>query len=365
MRARSQSPHPTFADRLLRWYDEHGRDLPWRRTRDPYAIWVSEIMLQQTQVATVIPYYHRFLRAFPTLEHLATSPLDAVLKHWEGLGYYARARHLHRAAQIMVTRHAGRLPSTLEGAQALPGLGRSTAGAILALAYGQRHPILDGNVRRVLCRYFGIQQDPRRETVETRLWRHAQRLLPEKDADLYTHAIMDLGATLCTPKSPDCPVCPVREDCVACRKAIQTRLPTRSPRKPIPHFNHVAVAILQPGKAGKAATVLIRRRPERGLWGGLWELPAARVDPEEGDFARAARLMLRNDLACRVTHLRPLCVIQHAFTHFKMTLHVFVGRHGGKGEIPGLQAAPWVMLGRYPFPSAHRKIMPHLRAVMD
>ena len=204
-----------FAQRLLRWYRAFGRDLPWRNGSNPYAVWLSEVMLQQTQVATVIPYYLQFLSRFPTMAALAAAPLSEVLKMWEGLGYYARARNLHRAAREIVARHGGLIPSTFQALHALPGIGRSTAGAILTLAFGQRHPILDGNVRRVLCRYFCVEEPPRNRRTEALLWDYAERLLPQKETDRYTHALMDLGATLCLPSTPDCPRCPVRRDCKA------------------------------------------------------------------------------------------------------------------------------------------------------
>ncbi|MBS0396359.1 MAG: A/G-specific adenine glycosylase, partial [Proteobacteria bacterium] len=217
----SPAPEPgpdaaSFATRLLAWYERHGRhDLPWQRDRSPYRVWVSEVMLQQTQVATVIPYYERFMGRFPDVAALAAAPLDEVLHHWSGLGYYARARHLHRAAACLVAEHGGELPASVEALTALPGIGRSTAGAILALARDERHPILDGNVKRVLARWFGIEGFPGQPRVAALLWELSERVTPSRRAADYTQAVMDLGATLCTRSRPRCSECPVGADCVA------------------------------------------------------------------------------------------------------------------------------------------------------
>ncbi|HLG22349.1 MAG TPA: A/G-specific adenine glycosylase [Candidatus Manganitrophaceae bacterium] len=344
---------------LLKWYRGFGRDLPWRRTRDPYAVWVSEIMLQQTQVATVLPYYQRFLSAFPTVHDLAAAPLDRVLKSWEGLGYYARARNLRRAAQEVIDRFEGSLPSTFEDILALPGIGRSTAGAILTIAFGRRHPILDGNVRRVLCRYFCVEEDPREKSVEARLWRVSEALLPKKDADLYTQAIMDLGATVCAPVRPRCPVCPVQGGCLAYQKGLQASLPRKGARKSVPHHDYVAGVIEKGGK------VLVRRRPAGGLLGGLWEFPGGRVDGKPKTpllSAVAAGPFLENETGIKIAAAEPLIRINHAFTHFRMTLHVFSCRTDGAG-LKISSNAKWVHLKKlsdYPFSSAHQKILQKL-----
>ncbi len=365
-----------FARDLLRWYRSFGRDLPWRNDANPYAVWLSEVMLQQTQVATVIPYYRRFLSIFPTMTALAAAPLSEVLRVWEGLGYYARARNLHRAAQEMVARFGGQVPSTFDDLHALPGIGRSTAGAILTIAFGQRHPILDGNVRRVLCRYFCVAENPRDREVQSRLWQYAEELLPQKEADLYTHALMDLGATLCLPKSPQCPRCPVRAGCLGYQRGIQSDLPKRGATQTLPHRDYAAGAIVCGDR------VLIRRRPEQGLLGGLWELPGGRVDTPQPGFSVQLRAMLRPYLRGRIGNFRAWFSLEQTFTHFKMTLHLFIGRvanlpdrsdksDGADGAEGADRAhridseyrwAPLSGLSAYPFSSAHRKVITRLNA---
>ena len=346
-----------FSKNLLTWYLKCGRDLPWRRTSDPYAIWLSEIMLQQTQVATVLPYYHRFLLAFPTIQSLADAPEKSVLSHWEGLGYYARARHLHRAAQEMVAQFSGQVPSTFDALLALPGIGRSTAGAILTLAFGQRHPILDGNVRRVLCRYLAIAGNPRDAPVEARLWRAASRLLPQRQAGRYTQAIMDLGATCCAPKRPDCPACPVRQGCRGYAKGVQHLLPTRQGRKPLPHHDHVTRVILHT-RAGERS-VFLRQRPTNGLLGGLWEFPSVRADATPDGLRKAwLRIGQEHHIAAsgEIPMRQPAGQICQTFTHFKMTLHLFIEPYRTRRALPGLLSVPIMELANYPLSSAHRKI---------
>lgn len=348
-----------FTRHLLKWYHLHGRDLPWRRTADPYAIWVSEIMLQQTQVATVLPYYDRFLAAFPTVRDLSAAPLDKVLKAWEGLGYYARARHLHRAANEIVSRFGGRFPSKFEEILSLPGIGRSTAGAIATIALGQRHPILDGNVRRVLCRYFCVEEDPKTKQVEERLWQYSEKLLPKKEAADYTQAIMDLGATLCTPAEPRCTLCPVRQRCKAWEKGIQEKLPVKSAVKSIPERDYVAAVLFRGEK------VLIRRRPAKGLLGGLWEFPGGRVelDRKGRGFEKKIHGALQQELPWKVDRWAPWGKIKHTFTHFKMTLHVFSGRIESRPE-RSTDEQKWVglkELSKYAFSSAHQKILLKLK----
>jgi len=343
----------------MKWYRVHGRDLPWRGTADPYAIWISEIMLQQTQVATVLPYYERFLSRFPTVRDLAAAPLDDVLKAWEGLGYYARARHLHRAANEIMTRFGGKFPSRFDEILSLPGIGRSTAGAIATIALGQRYPILDGNVKRVLCRYFCVEEDPKKKEAEKKLWDYSEKLLPRDEADDYTQAIMDLGATLCIPAEPRCPLCPVRKRCKAFEKGIQERLPAKTAGKSIPERDYVAGVLFRREK------VLIRRRPAEGLLGGLWEFPGGRVDLERGDRAFEKKLtgILQKEIPWMVDRWAPFGKIKHTFTHFKMTLHVFSGRVESR---PGKNSdeQKWVAmeeLSDYAFSSAHQKILSQLK----
>ena len=299
---------PSFAAKLTAWQKRHGRhDLPWQGTRDPYAIWVAEIMLQQTQVGTVIPYYLRFRSRFPDVAALAAAPLDDVLALWSGLGYYSRARNLHRAAQVIVREHGGRFPGRFEEVAALPGVGRSTAAAICVFAYGARHAILDGNVKRVLARLFGVAGYPGEKRVADRLWRQAERLLPRKNIENYTQGLMDLGATVCTRGKPRCAECPIAQDCVALRRGLTARLPTRRPRKALPHKRTVMLALTRAGE------VLLEKRPAAGIWGGLWCLPevARKADLES--------LCLRR-YGAHVVEVEKLPAIAHGFTHFKLDI---------------------------------------------
>ena len=266
---------------LLPWYAQTGRDLPWRRTRDPYRIWLSEIMLQQTTVAAVIPRYERFLAAFPDVAALATAPVERVVEAWAGLGYYSRARNLHAAAHKVMSDHGGRFPADLAALQALPGIGRSTAGAILSIAFDLPAPILDGNVRRVLCRLFAWLDDPRGSAAERRLWEWAEALTPEQAPHDYAQAIMDLGATICVPRTPRCELCPLVGLCLARREGVERELPRKRVAKAVPTVIQAALVLHRKGR------VLVRRRPLHGLLGGLWEFPTVAV--AAGSPASAAR----------------------------------------------------------------------------
>jgi A/G-specific adenine glycosylase len=299
----------TLAPRLLAWFDAHGRhDLPWQRDRTPYSVWVSEIMLQQTQVGTVIPYYERFMALLPSVAALAAAELDAVLGVWAGLGYYARARNLWRAARIVVAEHGGRIPEAFDALRALPGIGRSTAGAILAQACGQRWPILDGNAKRVLARYHAVAGWPGTPSVERELWRHADAHTPHERIADYTQAIMDLGATLCTRARPACTVCPLAEDCAAARAGTQAQHPAPRPRRTRPQ-RHVAVLVVRDTEG----RVLLERRPAHGIWGGLYSLPE--LPPDDSAEAWCERA-----LGARVATAQRLATIEHAFTHFDLDL---------------------------------------------
>ncbi len=298
----------SFAARLIAWQKKHGRhDLPWQGARDPYTIWVSEIMLQQTQVATVIPYYNRFLARFPDVAALAAAPLDEVLRLWSGLGYYSRARNLHGAAQEIVAAHGGRFPRRFEQVSALPGIGRSTAAAICVFAYGARHAILDGNVKRVLARFRGIKGYPGNSKVADSLWREAVRFLPRRAVEAYTQGLMDLGATVCRRAKPRCAECPVHGDCVALRRGWVARLPGPRPRKPLPHKRTTMLMLTRAGE------VLLEKRPAAGIWGGLWCLPevARKTDLEAYCLKR---------FGARVTEIEELAAIAHGFTHFSLNI---------------------------------------------
>ena len=299
----------TFAARLIAWQRTHGRhDLPWQNTRDAYRIWLSEIMLQQTQVATVIPYYDRFLATFPDVRALADAPLDRVLERWSGLGYYRRAHHLHAAAKAIVERHRGVFPRDAQTIATLPGIGRSTAAADAAFAFGARGAILDGNVRRLLARHHGIAGFPGEKKVEQKLWSAAEALLPDRDIEAYTQALMDLGATICTRAAPRCTECPVAADCVARREDRIAELPSPRPRKMLPQ-RAVRVLVIE-----RAGAILFEKRPAVGIWSGLWSLPELDVD---ADIARQCKARFATDVIVG-ENLPP---IEHGFTHFRLTIH--------------------------------------------
>jgi A/G-specific adenine glycosylase len=301
---------------LLDWYRANRRDLPWRRTRDPYAVWISEAMLQQTRVETVIPYWERFLARFPDVGALAEAEPDAVLGAWAGLGYYSRARNLQRAAQVVVAQHAGRLPDTAEALRELPGIGRYTAGAVASIAFDRPEPVVDGNVARVLVRLHAIRESPKRPAVAARLWELAAELARGPNPGDLNQALMELGALVCTPRAPRCPSCPLRRRCAAQRAGDPETLPVRV-RKPAPRaVEAVAAAIIRRGR------VLAVRRPPRGLLGGLWELPGGELAPRERPEAGLRRALLeRTGLAVAQASLRG--AVAHAFTHRSLTLHVF------------------------------------------
>lgn len=300
-----------FAARLIAWHRRHGRhDLPWQGTRDPYAIWVSEIMLQQTQVATVIPYYRRFLARFPDVVTLGAAPLDEVLAHWSGLGYYSRARNLHRAAQSIVRDQGGSFPKNFDDVVALPGVGRSTAAAICAFAYGARRAILDGNVKRVLTRHYGIPGYPGDRRVEDALWDKAEALLPQEDVPAYTQALMDLGAGLCARRRPRCVECPLVEECVAYRDGLTDALPAPRPKKALPRRETLMLVLEHGGR------VLLEKRPATGVWGGLWCFP----EMVRGEDVQAACSRRFGVHAAQAAKLPPL---EHGFTHFRLAIEAW------------------------------------------
>ncbi len=297
-----------FAQRLLEWFDTHGRhDLPWQHPRSAYRVWVAEIMLQQTQVATVIPYYRRFLQTFADLPTLATAAEDDVLAHWSGLGYYSRARNLQAAARRCVEQHAGELPLTLDAMADLPGIGRSTAAAILAQAHGQRHAILDGNVKRFLCRLHGIEGWPGAGSVEKQLWPLAEAQLPNQRMADYTQAMMDFGARQCRRTRPDCSACPFTADCVAYREDRVTELPSARPRKPLPQRACVMLLL-----SDDDDRLLLWRRPPTGVWASLWSLP------QFDDLAAAARWAA--GLRINLAEASPLSSVEHVFSHFRLQI---------------------------------------------
>jgi A/G-specific adenine glycosylase len=302
-----------FTRRLLAWFDVHGRrHLPWQANPTAYRVWVSEVMLQQTQVATVIPYFERFMARFPVVADLAGAQLDEVLHLWTGLGYYARARNLQACAQVLVAQHGGNFPADIDAVVALPGVGRSTAGAILALSRGQRHPILDGNVKRVLARVFGIAGDPSSARVLEAMWAKAEACTPDLRVGAYTQAIMDLGATVCTRARPACTVCPMNDICIAAREGRQAELPGRKQRRE--RKARQATLLIAETGGGGARAVLLERRPAPGIWGGLWSPPQFDSEPAALDWCR--REIGEPELAGR----QP-APIDHAFTHFDLRLN--------------------------------------------
>ena len=341
-----------FGARIVAWQRAHGRhDLPWQGTTDPYRIWVSEIMLQQTQVATVIPYYERFMGSFPDIGALAAADLDTVLAHWSGLGYYSRARHLHRAALMVRDRHGGRFPRSFEDVMALPGIGRSTAGAIMVFAYGEKHPILDGNVKRVLARVCGIPGYPGDAQTANALWDAAQRLLPAEGVESYTQGLMDIGATLCRRRQPLCGACPAHESCVALRECRIDELPAARARKALPHRSTVMLVLEHRG------ALLLEKRPAVGIWGGLWCFPelSGEDDPAAHSLAR---------YGARVQSLERLAEVEHGFTHFSLTIsprRFEVTSLAPRAAEPGYQWLALEAVQSVAIPAPVRRIVERLR----
>jgi len=340
--------------RLLRWFKKNGRDLPWRRTRDPYAIWVSEIMLQQTQVPTVIPYYQRLLRSFPTVHHLSKSSLSKALKVWEGLGYYSRARNLHRASQIVVNHFQGKIPDNLTDLLRLPGIGPSTAGGILSFAYNTEAPILDGNVKRVLSRLFAVSGNPVRGKTKGLFWKISESLLPKGRSNPFNQALIDLGSLLCTPKEPQCPRCPLRNLCKAKALGKPEKYPSRTVKKKVPYIEAISAVIQKNGK------VLLRQRPQNGLLGGLWEFPGWKIEEK-----RSLRLRLRNyikkETGTNVKVKESIGTFHQTYSHFKLTLHVYLCQFlDGKGK------GRWILIQNLhllPMSRIHRRIANSLESL--
>ena len=317
-------PTDSFSTRLLHWFDTHGRkDLPWQQEQSPYRVWVSEIMLQQTQVSTVIPYFMRFTQRLPNVIALANAPQDEVLHLWTGLGYYARARNLHKAAQQIRDEFNGEFPLEIEQVVALPGIGRSTAGAILSLSKQQRHAILDGNVKRVLARYHAIEGWPNTPSIEKGMWQLAEQHTPQQRNGDYTQAIMDLGATLCTRSKPLCTFCPVRDDCQAYAQGLQNSLPTPRPKKEIP-TRRVTMVLLQ----DEHNAVLLQQRPPTGIWGGLWSLPELDADSSDADI----RQWCKQALGCTAKIEQHSELLHHTFSHFHLEIRPVIARISGGGN---------------------------------
>jgi len=345
--------------RLLAWYDANARDLPWRRSRDPYAIWVSEVMLQQTRVETVKERWHAFLRRFPDVRRLAAAREASVLKAWEGLGYYRRARYLHSAARAIVTRHAGEVPSDPEALRRLPGFGAYTSAAVASIAYGRRAAVVDGNVLRVLARFLGERRNVTRAPARRTVADAAETLVPSARPGDFNQALMELGATVCTPRSPRCPDCPLAPDCRARADGDADRLPRRPPRRRTPHHDVAAGLVWRRGR------LLIGRRPADGLLGGLWEFPGGKRRPGES-LEEACVREVREETGLDVDVTGPFLSLDHAYTHFRITLHLFHCRAGrGRPRPLGCESPRFVSvdaLDRYAFPRANRRAIDALRA---
>jgi A/G-specific adenine glycosylase len=342
----------SFPTRVIRWQRRHGRhDLPWQGTRDAYRIWLSEIMLQQTQVATVIPYYERFVARFPGVAALAAAAEDEVLALWSGLGYYARARNLHRAAREVAASHGGVFPTAFEQLLRLPGIGRSTAAAIAAFAIGQRGAILDGNVRRVLARHAGIGGDPAAASVAARLWAEAEARLPQRGIGAYTQGMMDLGANVCLQRNPHCLLCPVSADCVALVTERIDELPGARRRAPRKRRRIAMLVVVSRGE------VLLEKRPPSGIWGGLWSLP-------EADVSERPETVLARDWGIEAASAEPLEPFEHAFTHFTLEVAPWRIRTTKGTRVSEGKSAIWLALSDLAgaaLPSPVRKLLLEIR----
>jgi len=341
------------ARRLLAWFRRHRRPLPWRASRDPYPIWVSEVMLQQTQVATVIPYFKRFMQSFPTLPVLARATEQEVLRHWEGLGYYRRARDLHRSARLLLTEHRGRFPREPALLRGLPGFGRYTVAAVLSQAFDVRLPILEANSRRVLCRLFGARGDPRTTPVEKRLWRYAEELLPARHVGDFNQALMELGALVCTPAQPRCERCPLRAHCAAHRMGLVDKIPSRVRTPRIENLADVAIVVR------RGRRVLLVQRPDTGRWAGLWEFPHG--PPENGDNSQdGARRLLADLTGIRTEPAREIMKLRHSIMRFRISLVCLEAPYqGGRFRSAFYAKGRWVNLGNlqdYPVSAPQRRL---------
>ncbi|MBI4208337.1 MAG: A/G-specific adenine glycosylase [Deltaproteobacteria bacterium] len=337
---------------LIQWYRKHRRDLPWRQNKDPYRIWLSEVMLQQTQVDTVIPYYHRFLKRFPTVQSLAKAPLDDLLARWSGLGYYSRARSLHRAAQIVVNEKKGEWPSDLEGWMRLPGIGRYTAGAILSIAFEKRVPILDGNVMRVLCRLFALDGDPRAEPLNSRLWKLAEEILPRKNLGDFNQSLMELGAMVCTPVSPQCLLCPCRSLCKAFASGDVERFPRPKKQASTLHVQMAAAAVRMNGK------FFLQKRREGEVLGGLWEFPVVEFKGRKNLESQLQKELSQKFLGPFLSS-QHRGAVQHSIMNRRLKVDVYefdwpMGRVAESNE--GSQWFELKDLKKIPISSLHRKI---------
>ena len=347
----------TIQTSLSGWYQKEKRDLPWRNTEDPYHILVSEFMLQQTQVKTVIPYYQRWIRSFPSPGKLAAARESRVLKHWEGLGYYSRARNLHRSAKLIKKDFQGKVPDSLEEILSLPGVGRYTAGAVLSIAFNKKMPVLDGNVKRVLARLFCLEENGSTKTSENRLWQTAENLIPEKNPGDFNQALMELGATICLPKNPLCLLCPLNSICEAKKEGAQEKFPPAKMKTPAKKIEVSAAVIFRNGKT------YIQQRPLKGLMGGLWEFPGGKIEKNESPEDCLKR-EIREELGIGIAIEKKIMTLKHTYTQFRVTLHVFLcAPASAKIRTTSCDQWKWVPvrdINKYPFPAANVKIINYL-----
>jgi len=357
-----------FATPLLDWFAKHRADYPWRRDSTPYHVWLSEIMLQQTQIETVIPYYMRFLKKYPSVNDLADAPIDDILKMWEGLGYYSRARNLHKAAQMVAHEYGGEFPDTVDSLLQLSGVGRYTAGAIASIAFGLSASVLDGNVIRVFTRLLDMDEDVTQATTKTKLWDLADKWVPDQHAGDYNQALMELGQSICRPKNPTCEDCPIQAHCLAFANGTQSERPVKKKKAPTPHVDVTAGLIRHAD-----GRLLIAQRPMEGLLGGLWEFPGGKLEDGETLEECLAR-ELQEELAIHVQVNDLFVSVKHAFTHFKITLHTFectyLGAMPPYTEPQAIEALNWAWvteaeLEKYSFGKADRQVIKALKARKD
>ncbi len=358
MRSTEKPHNGKITKKLLAWYRRSRRDLPWRRTRDAYYIWVSEVMLQQTQVATVVPFYERFLARFPDVASLARAPLDDVLKQWEGLGYYARARNLHAAAREVVNRFGGSVPGDADAFRTLPGVGEYIGAAVPSIAFGVPTVVVDGNVKRVIARLFATAESVDRPAGAREIRRLADSLLDRAHPGDFNQALMELGATVCRPTGPSCGTCPVADACAALAAGTPEAFPRRDPRRAVP-VQRIAVGVVR-----RNGRVLITRRAESGMLGGLWEFPGGKIGPDES-AEEACRREIREEVNLDVEVGERVARVKHAYTHLKVEIDVFECRHaGGRVRLDGPTDHRWILLeetAHYAFPKANHKFIKTLR----
>lgn len=350
------------AETLLTWYKKNKRDLPWRDTRDPYRIWLSEVMLQQTQVTTVIPYYHRFIEQFPSLEALASAEDETVLKLWEGLGYYNRCHHFLKAVRQANQDCQGQVPDTPESFRSLPGVGPYTAAAVMSIAFGLPMPVVDGNVIRVVTRFYAIGEDITKAAVKKKIEALMAQSISRKNPGDFNQAVMELGATVCTPKTPLCHECPLTKQCLAYRENKTETLPFKPPKPKVP-IHSVALALVEEG-----GRFLIRKRPPRGHLAGLWEFPGGKILKGETPDQALNRTCTR-ELGIQVAVEKKIATVSHAYTHFKIRLTLFLCRAREREMTPTLnQPLAWIQcgeIGNYPFPAANHKLFPAIKKLLE